>query len=823
MNRIADSLHSMKQATFRWVQRRYEEAERVATRYSPISAETIALISVYISIAALLQWQVDRFFTNAMLDITPHWTAGYAPPTLVYNQSLISYLILAFGAMGLCVIALLLQQMPALRAWLGRALRWVEVPLFVFSLAGIALGGMYVARAMFLAAALGFLPHFIRLLTQPSVPKEIAAARRFLHNRPMAVVALLLLPVGLALTIGARAWFPVQLPNDYYEIHDTVKLTLPPENTLTPVTRMASRTAVIDCLETQRNAVARFLSSSPPDGILNQHLDTHMQSEAEQLAQATPPKTAPTTQPADIKCKLDVSLEELNLLSESIMRTGGWQSQAGRLFYHHSYIFVPAAHFLSYGLDAPIPYMYGIGNTLFHAELMQHITSPTLTGYISSFPIAQLTGFIAIVLLIAYISRNILTTIAASGLMLACAYHMTFEALLMAPGFSPLRYLGLVGQLASIFCLFRGNHFLRRFSLLAALAFSFFWNGEFALIGLVSQSLALFLPQLRLSVVGRFLWLGAAVAVAIGMLSGINYLTRGYLETMHLIVFGLLPALGPFPFVLLVLIVGAITLALISRAHHFTPEERAPRLAVLPIFVLLVTKYLYTISTVHLFYSLMLLAPLALTYFHWSSLRRHTNSTPLQDYWSLLFALVCVSLACVKAVAYYGSADRFHRSMIEPYKTHVWEELGESFITPMPPEVITDRVKAIREEIKPDDAVIFLSPFDHLLSFYANPRHFCGHYELLTNLVTFKQISDVAKCAYETPGDVVVVYDDALEKICPNKWKINYFSQSACGAKALIKQNAQAVLKTLRADLVRKKKVGNLSFYRLKRPAKDAE
>ena len=119
--------------------------------------------------------------------------------------------------------------------------------------------------------------------------------------------------------------------------------------------------------------------------------------------------------------------------------------------------------------------------------------------------------------------------------------------------------------------------------------------------------------------------------------------------------------------------------------------------------------------------------------------------------------------------------------------------------------------------MKPEDTLIFLSPFDHLMSFYANPEHYCGHFELITNLVTYEQNQQVINCARTAPN-VLIVYDDAFNTSCPETWEANYYDPRACGVKALIRQNASLILKSLGNRAVLDKKVGSLSFYRIRPP-----
>ena len=145
----------------------------------------------------------------------------------------------------------------------------------------------------------------------------------------------------------------------------------------------------------------------------------------------------------------------------------------------------------------------------------------------------------------------------------------------------------------------------------------------------------------------------------------------------------------------------------------------------------------------------------------------------------------------------------------------VYYVILNSMVTPEAP--VVNRVRAVGSQLTKGDTVLFLSPFDHLLSLYVNPEHYCGHFELLVNLVTYPLVQTVIECIKRT-SQVLVVYDDASEIPCPKSWRGKYYDLRSCGAKAALKANAQLIIQALGGDLMLVKKIGALSFYRHARP-----
>jgi hypothetical protein len=156
------------------------------------------------------------------------------------------------------------------------------------------------------------------------------------HRRPSPTARQILLAAVAVLGMGllgavllspaVTAWYPTVVPNDYYEVPDSFSIN--------GGTSTLARDAVTACL----------------------------------VGRSTVGECAGTAQ-----------------LQSSLVSSSYWQAAAGRTFFHHSYIYVPAKHLMTYGFDQAVPYLYGYGNTLFHALLMQW-QGATLSAYFTTYP-----------------------------------------------------------------------------------------------------------------------------------------------------------------------------------------------------------------------------------------------------------------------------------------------------------------------------------------------------------------------------------------------------------------------------------------------------
>ncbi len=514
----------------------------------------------------------------------------------------------------------------------------------------------------------------------------------------------------------------------------------------------------------------------------------------------------------DLKPK---GLEDLGI---SFLSTGQWQVQAGRLFYHHSYMFVPASHMIKYGLASQIPLVYGLGNTLFHAMLLK-IWGATYSTYFNTFPIAQLAGLMALGAVVLYGARSSYAGLAGFGTAVAFLYllgALYIPVVQLAPGFSPLRYLGIVTQIASIFFLFRGRAW-RTLTILLAMGFSFFWNREYAVLGAVGQILALLSPRLTMS-----RWLRAAVfslaVVSVGaMLVGRSAPPADSLETTQISYFDIaVPTPTDELFTGFALSVVALALILTFAARRFPPRERDARFCILPIMALVGIKYLFNAAWPHMFFCLILVAPLVLCFLPWNANDR-SSSKQASRYRRLRDIAVTIVLIVTagSAVVFERDCRKFDSIFGAPYDRGEWANLGESFQTPTPEDPIAQRITAVREQFKSTDKLLVLSPFDHLISSYVNPEQYCGHFEIMTNLVTDKNVATVLHCARNSPN-VLIVYDIALETPCPIGILANYIDPDGCRGKKLVKATVQSLMDVLKPDAELVAVDGDLRFYRMK-------
>jgi len=780
----------------------YQAASRKASDVKR-SSDLLMIAGLLAFFAAAMDGLLWSYFQKMGLATRPLLLPGFEPlpEAKLFKSELVFFALLEAGFIGgiafswLAVVSRVRIPRFVCPQWLSGGLVLTALIAAVLAphmdekvLCMMAFGFFFAAAAVTIPAAcraLFYLAPAWRLFVAV-LETELAAALRFampasLINQsvPLAQLAGLVrrIPrsVGLGLLVGctlvaawplAKAWYPVVLPNDYYEISDTYKPS------------------------TSRDAWA--LSRSDMVRCLTQSL-----SASGSVGQPDP--SCPARQGEEA---------ELSAITQ-LATTAGWQGAPGRILYHHSYMFVPATHFLSYGLDNAVPYLYGYGNTLFHAALMRITGVPTLTSYFTTYPFAVFFGLLAVGLVVGYAARDIWVGIIGFLFALTLAYSIDFSAALLAASFSPLRYVGLTVQLASIFCVFRGGP-KRSFVIPLSMAFSLFWNTEFAVLGGVGQGLALLSPRLALSHIRRFSLLGISSAIATAFLL-VHRVSPDIVTSVQL---GFLNVGVP---IMTMATAAVFFRALLSgqailawTAYRFPDAERDARLCVLAVIALVLVKYLYNPSPPHFSFTCILVAPMTLAYVAWpKASSKKTLPWPSRGGAAFLALVICGWAG----QSYLESAGQFRHLLIDNFVSKSWAALGETMPMVTPEAPIASRVEAIRREIKPNDKVLILSPFDHILSFYVDPSAFCGHFEVLTNISVASDIESVVKCVQRSPN-VLIVYDAEIEKPCDDLTNTALDMTTQCPVKLKIKQNMDVIMDQLRPLVTEVGLAGGLSFYR---------
>lgn len=574
----------------------------------------------------------------------------------------------------------------------------------------------------------------IRNMFRPTIKVTQSLIKIIPSDKKLITNGILILISCVVLLPGIYAWYPIRLPNDYLEILDSRKKNLT-ESVVRDINKLG-----IDEKETS------------------------------------------------LKIDKNAILNDINGESSYL-----WKSAVGRILFHHSYIFVPAMHWNAYGFDHEVPYLYGIGNTISHALLLK-IWGLNLTTYFNTYPITLIFSILAISIVVGYCAQSIIIFLISYLLALSLLYCIPFEAALLAASFNPMRYIGISVQVASVYFVLRGGNY-RLFLLPLAAIFSLIWNFEFGCFGLVAQFLVVLSTSLLVTTIYRIF----NFIILLVILIYTFYLSRPSINILSSISLGFfqinMPELDESYLSFLPFCAGLVIIVLMIYNNFDRSIDSIARTCTLPTIYFTLIKAVYNPSKPHLIITLIFLVPMLLHYipreYFLGPYRARLASKPL----TTTFIPIFLMIICVEnGLIYHAQSQSFRETRIYPFQENMWTELKENIPIITPEKDLLERVAAIKKELRPNEKLLILSPFDHILSFYLNPSSFCGHFDIMSNLATSAGVSKIIDCVNNDPG-VLVVFDQALEVMCPisDDKDINNF----CEQRQLVKGNLKKLYEVI--------------------------
>jgi hypothetical protein len=782
---------------------RFSALKRAARRALPTLLNPIILLSILLNLSAILYSIAARHFLQESEIVIKTLLPGFeqlngAPP---FNSTLLTFIFVEMSLFGTLVSCWAITLLGGQRPNLVPRNIVLAATCLLSSAVFFVVGGLvprFLAACAIILPSISIVPWLNMIDVLPSMPlvAALAVLRRMYDALQRAAAAMdscpailkqrapipLIAGKGLALASGIllcgvlawpifETWFPVALPNDYMEAPDFFQI-----KTLLGTVEVA-RKEMAECLE---------------------FLDTEDRDEASSTTKDLPNA---------VKCRgLSLSDDDRMHLKNSFAATSDWQGEVGRTLFHHSYIFVPARHFLTYGFDRAVPYLYGYGNTAFHALLMQLDGGATLSSYFTTFPIAELAGLGATALLVLLVTRSGWLALSGFALSLIAFYSITYTPIFLAASFSPARYVGLLLQMASICLCCRSASALRFLLLPAAAAISLFWNTEFAVVGLAGQVLLTIAPRMRLTLAQRILLLVSLIACPLAYATLFRP-SPDIINTVHLSFFNVgMPFMDRTKAVWFFVYLITAEAFLFCMALLYSESERALRLCYLPILALLMVKYIYNPAPPHLYLVCTLLCPVLLLYLP----PRSSTTSRVRTLIDSGLAAVTALFAIEAGLTYREEANAFRDHYTSDFVVSEWSSLRETIGLVTPEKPIRERVASIKKQIMPGDTLIILSPFDQILNFYVNPQKLCGHFDLLSNLATKDLENTLLTCSTRS-SKTLIVYDRASETPCPTE---ELQAETRCALKATTRGNLTDFRDRLLPFVTLVGSDANLLFYR---------
>jgi hypothetical protein len=737
-------------------------------------------LSISLLIFSFINLALRNYFANKSISVTSNLLPAYQPIQEIplYKAELIIFLVAELIFIGWYF--LINTKISNLEKYgLEKKLRFTPYLSFVYLTIAYFFSSHSIDKAIFiisLIVAMLFLlvnMKFSKLILKFfsfSLKVKVLLLDRAINIRPTFKIVSIVFLAAISIKLFVpfiSSWYPVVLPNDYYESITTWKSN--------------QSDNIIDSSKVQRCIAEKAISFSTF---------------------------------SETKFCEDFKTSDLY---ESWKLLNAWQGENGRIFYHHSYVFLPAAHYLKHSTFSTIPFVYGLGNTISTAYLMKLNPSPSsISSYFNTIPLTAIIGIIFISLLCLYISNNFLVGFLALLVSLGCYYSISYTPILLAASFNPARFIGIIFQIFSIFLLSRKENRFLVFFLIFSAFFSLFWNFEFGVIGFFGQLSFLILRKSTKNFYNKLFSL-SLLFLTLGL--SFKFFKPPNIDITESINFGLynigVPIMPMDTIIITLLIIFFVQFFLIFTNRKQNPTHRFAYFSVGIILALLSVKYFFNPSPPHLFLILLFIIPLFIAMLPWSSI----NSRVVSAIHILVLCIMITSAIIFTHNAgkkYANESSLFHSQFTTNFVSHEWKSFNEKIRTVTPEKPIKDRVTAINKMLEAEASsvkLLILSPYDHIISFYVNPKAYCGHFELLTNVLTINDIETIKKCVEKTPR-INVIYDHALTTKCPLEFDESI--NPGCARKVLVKNNLVKLMDEIKPFLNEGQTIGDITIYNKK-------
>ncbi|MDB5899899.1 MAG: hypothetical protein JWP41_3501 [Ramlibacter sp.] len=168
------------------------------------------------------------------------------------------------------------------------------------------------------------------------------------------------------------------------------------------------------------------------------------------------------------------------------------QTELGRFFFHHAYLYLPVLHLFNAergaGADtAKLPMQYGTGLSQTFAKVLEWTGSASFQHYFTLYWVGPGLYAVLTALAVFVITGRVNLALAACAFVIALLPFQTTEALRMAPGFNPWRHLPDLACFVAVAINTRRPGLASALLRAAALGLMFWWNREFGLFMLAAS------------------------------------------------------------------------------------------------------------------------------------------------------------------------------------------------------------------------------------------------------------------------------------------------------------------------------------------------
>jgi hypothetical protein len=431
------------------------------------------------------------------------------------------------------------------------------------------------------------------------------------------------------------------------------------------------------------------------------------------------------------------------------------QTKAGWFFYHHGYSFGPM-NALSLGASAYDQTMvYGWLSTVVQGKVLSLLNMLNYQGYFKLYFAAYLFYFGMFLLGIWAIFRRLGTVVFAAMLAAYALFSLGIELIRLAPGFNPLRH---IFDVLTFYLLYRYLAQDRKSYLLLACAlalFSILWNKDFGLFLTLSVGGAVLFNGIRQRPFALLPLFAGGITVVAGLILYV-YPLPGANPTAAYMLLGVgspQAASGTiFGFLIIISLLLAATIRIkLNTAYTVLAVGMALY------FVQSLTYYIWYPVPHHLFgVAPVFILWLTLLFHGWFSRNQNQGVTKHES----IVLLILLLLFYIPASAHFYKKQWTYNRIFKEHQLYRWTFDKASFISTMDPALFEEAANLIKRYSPKGNGIFIVSKYDHILPILAGKYSAMPYNELLTNLVTPKEVETASAAILNYKPDVLFVDSD---------------------------------------------------------------
>lgn len=434
--------------------------------------------------------------------------------------------------------------------------------------------------------------------------------------------------------------------------------------------------------------------------------------------------------------------EEINFLnfnkSELIKKF-----QAGWFFHHHNYFFGPMN---AWALGSPIKdqvMVYGLGPTIGVAETLKLMGGVNYQNYFKVLPYGFLIYFILFLAFIWSIFKNIAYLMWSSIALLMMIFLLGSELISLAPGLNPVRHI-LDIPVFFLISTYLKKPRVKEFLFLLTLAIgSILWNKEFGFFLSISTLIVLSLREFFDTKSNKLRLIFIFISFTISIFLYKYQITAPNNSTTYALIGVNTPVLSPFLLFLLIFSLSSFYLLIYSIKGEV-------KLLVLAVLLYLQMSIIYFLwyPRFHHFLTLIPIILIISLFFYDLKLKSFVSKDKVSVL--LLFAFIFSS-------SLYFMEEIKIKKARDNHMTYDWKFEAAQIKSTANPLLLEKSVNLIKKYSNKSQSIYMISKYDNLLPILAGKYNLFPYNELVTNLVTYKDIDYVAKFLTEQKPEYIFV------------------------------------------------------------------